>query len=50
MDVPISTHIPIPDKTEERRNLSPPADVNAKTFLYVEDIPGNVALVKQIFN
>lgn len=50
MDVPISTHIPIPDKTEERPNLSSPADVNAKTILYVEDIPGNVALVKQIFN
>jgi signal transduction histidine kinase/CheY-like chemotaxis protein len=50
VDVPISANIPIPDKTEEKSNLAPPADVNAKTILYIEDIPGNVALVKQIFN
>lgn len=50
VDVPISANIPIPDKADERPTLNPPADANTKTILYVEDIPGNVALVKQIFN
>ncbi len=50
VDVPMSTNIPIPDNTEEISSLVPPANANAKTILYVEDIPGNVALVKQIFN
>jgi signal transduction histidine kinase/CheY-like chemotaxis protein len=50
VDVPISTNTPIPNITEKKPNLALPTDVNAKTILYIEDIPGNVALVKQIFN
>ncbi|MBC8283706.1 MAG: response regulator [Nitrospinae bacterium] len=50
IDIPISDKIPLTIESEEEADIALQNDTNAKKILYVEDIPGNVSLVKQILN
>ena len=53
IDVPVSDHVPVQLKIEMPSDSSPISSTLKKTkqlVLYIEDIPENVELVKQVFN
>ncbi len=52
IDIPVSVKAPLPSQVEEKADsMQPPlTNNNKKKVLYIEDIPANVELVRQILN
>jgi len=51
IDVPVSDKAPLPIQVEEKTgSIQPSSTNNKKKILYIEDIPANVELVRQILN
>jgi signal transduction histidine kinase/ActR/RegA family two-component response regulator len=52
IDIPVSNKVPVPQKIGRSSDSSPVSSIlkNGKQVLYIEDIPANVELVKQIFS
>lgn len=52
IEFPVSDKVPLTKKATDGLKFTSPAmmDINTKTILYIEDIPGNVELVNQILS
>jgi CheY-like chemotaxis protein len=52
VEIPISNEIPVSVNIKKELDFTPPTqtDINAKKFLYIEDISANVSLMEQILD